>query len=51
MAKKTIFKYKKWGLLFSICIIFSISQIGAKGFLKTDGTKIVNDNGEILCVG
>ncbi len=51
MAKNTIFKYKKWGLLFSICIIFSISQIGAKGFLRTDGTKIVNDNGEILLRG
>lgn len=51
MAKNTIFKYKKWSLLFSICIIFSISQIGAKGFLRTDGTKIVNDNGEILLRG
>ena len=51
MTTNAIFKYMRLNFLFLICIIFSISGIEAKGFLRTDGAKIINDNGEVLLRG
>lgn len=51
MDKNRIFKYIKWCFLFSIYIVFSINSGEAQGFLRTDGTKIVNDSNEVILRG
>lgn len=32
-------------------VLFSVSTVSAQGFLRTQGTKIINDNGEVLLRG
>lgn len=51
MEKHAALKYIKYSFLFFVSIIFSITSIEAKGFLRADGTKIVNDSGEVLLRG